>query len=140
MNKHNEDWMVYIGIEVLGELGKQLFDAQSKPESSPLDLLAGLSSPQVSSNKADDIPFTLEEIESLLDGLQRSDLSMSIRTALRKARNSIKGVTFERSDQSLSSVISDVERIIFLKRVHFFHDVTINQLAANRQYLSGSLV
>ena len=128
LNKHNEDWMVYIGIEVLGELGKQLFDAQTKPEASPLDLLAGLSAPQTSANKVDDIPFTLEEIESYLDGLQRSDLSLSIRTALRKARNSIKGVTFERSDQSLSSVISDVERIIFLKRVHFFHDVTINQL------------
>lgn len=128
LSKHNEDWMVYIGIEALGELGKQLFDAQSTPEASPLDLLASISAPQASSQKADDIPFTLEEIETLLESLQRSDLPMSIRTALRKARNAIKGVTFERSDSSAGAVISDIERIIFLKHVHFFHDVSIKQL------------
>ncbi|MGJ3238938.1 MAG: cyclic nucleotide-binding domain-containing protein [Anaerolineae bacterium] len=132
LDKQNEDWRVYIGIEALGEMGKRLYQTQNKPrQASPLDLLADLSSsdqPKTDDTLPEnDIPFTLVEIEQLLSQVP-DNLPMALRTALRKTRHAIQGVKFERSDQSISDVISEVERIIFLKRVQFFQDVTINQL------------
>ncbi len=128
LDPHNEDWIVYIGIEALGELGTKLYQSQSKPAASPLDLLSAIASHDTQSSQvAIDIPFSIEQIEKMLDSLQ-GDLPLSLRTALRKARNALKGIQFERSDASIGSVISEVERIIFLKRVQFFQDVTINQL------------
>ena len=129
LDPHNEDWIVYIGIEALGELGTKLYESQSKKRAtSPLDLLSAIKSSDTQRNrKALDIPFTLEQIEKMLESLQ-TDLPLSLRTALRKARNAIKGIQFERSEASPGTVTSEVERIIFLKRVQFFHDVTVNQL------------
>ncbi|MGB7341496.1 MAG: cyclic nucleotide-binding domain-containing protein [Phototrophicaceae bacterium] len=126
LNQHNEDWIIYIGIEALGELGKKLYQAQNQPKQSPLDLLSNMTSGN-NQAKTTDIPFTIHEIEAMLNSL-KGELPLTLRTALRKARNSMQGIEFERSDQSIGSVISDVERIIFLKRVQFFHDITINQL------------
>lgn len=126
LDQHNEDWIIYIGIEALGELGKQLYLATNQTQQSPLDLLSSLNTGN-SAPKSTDIPFSMTEIEVMLNSL-KGDLPLALRTALRKARNSIKGIEFERSDQSIGGVISEVERIIFLKRVQFFHDITINQL------------
>ncbi|GAB5492139.1 MAG: hypothetical protein Phog2KO_23540 [Phototrophicaceae bacterium] len=125
LDQHNEDWKVYIGIEALGELGHSLTKSQSIPDASPLDLL--MPAPQVPHNNQATIPFTIQEIERLLDSL-KGDLPLALRTALRKAQNAINGIQFERSNTSYGTVISDVERIIFLKHVDFFHSVTINQL------------
>ncbi len=126
LDQHNEDWKVYVGIEALGELGYKLTESQTSPQSSPLDLLAS-TAPSIQSQKNINIPFTVEEIEQLLNNL-RGELPLALRTALRKARNAINGIQFERSAQHHGTAISDVERIIFLKHVDFFHRVTINQL------------
>lgn len=126
LDQHNEDWKVYIGIEALGELGHELSQSHTTPQSSPLDLLLPNPS-QGSFQQKTNIPFTHQEIERLLDDLQ-GELPLALRTALRKAQNAIKGIQFERSDRSQGAVISDVERIIFLKHVDFFQGVTINQL------------
>ncbi|MEO1290819.1 MAG: cyclic nucleotide-binding domain-containing protein, partial [Chloroflexota bacterium] len=129
IDQHNEEWKIYIGIEALGELGQHLHQSQTQPQQSPLDLLSALggNDNDSPSKGADNIPFTLDEIRSLLASLQ-GELPLAIRTALRRAKNAIQGITFERSEQRIGSIISDVERIIFLKRVQFFQDISISQL------------
>jgi MFS family permease len=122
----DEDWMRYIVVSALGEMGQKLKAAQSASKSSPLDLLANLGAPKAS-RQDENSPFSLAEIEALFESYSATSDS-NLNQAVRKARMIVHGKSSELANNNSTDAIAEVERVIFLKQVAFFRDMSIREL------------
>jgi hypothetical protein len=71
--------------------------------------------------------LSLEEIESMLD-MAMDDPVADVRTAARSARRMIAGVRGTAVTPEEETVLSTIERIIFLKEATFFEGMTVDRL------------
>lgn len=76
---------------------------------------------------ASSIPFTLSEIDAMLE-TAFADPFIDVRMAARAAKRIIAGVYFKSLAQEEGILLSTVEKIIFLKEVPFFQSMTVDQL------------
>jgi hypothetical protein len=127
----------------LGNLFDPPSDNDNHPPSAPVtrtrratsgDLVGKLfDSPEVAvtpptpTNSGFPIPFTLSEIDAMLEAAF-SDPYIDVRMAARAAKRIIAGVYFKSLSQEEGILLSTVEKIIFLKEVPFFQSMTVDQL------------
>jgi HEAT repeat protein/ATP/ADP translocase len=76
---------------------------------------------------AGQLPFTLPEIEAMLE-VSLADLVGEVHIAARAAKWMIDGLHVTDVTREEETVLSTIERIIFLKEVPFFQGMTIDQL------------
>jgi HEAT repeat protein len=128
--KDEDEWLQVIAIFILGEMGLELAAAQkAKPRpKGKLDLLAKLGEPEEASPvETPSGLFNLNDIDTLLKGIP--DGAGERTTAVRAARRIMSGKSIVAvAAQQEENVLSVVEKIIFLKGVPLFEDMTINQL------------
>ncbi len=73
------------------------------------------------------VPFTLAEIETLLETALR-DEAEEVRSAAQSAKRLLAGAPMSRGTQEEPIMLSTIEKIIFLKEVPFFQNMTVAQL------------
>jgi CRP-like cAMP-binding protein len=119
LNSQSTPWFRVITMFALGEMGAKV---NKRSRRNPLDLLDG--------DKPADTPlFSRDEIQVML-GAALVDSDPNVRVASRAARRILEGEDVLQAAQTTEEhVLSLVERIIFLKGVPFFAEMTVNQLA-----------
>jgi HEAT repeat protein len=123
----DEDWMRYIVVSALGEMGQKLKAAQSASKASPLDLLASFGAPAEVAQADETTPYTLAEIEALFESYSLT-ADANLNQAVRKARMMVQANQGELASNNSTDAIAEVERVIFLKQVAFFRDMSIREL------------
>ncbi len=116
-------WLQLTAIFILGEIGAELAAKQKGPKSKQ-DLLGKLSGTEIPPESRS--LFRLDEIQTLLS--QVPGESEDLKVAVRAAQRLVSGQSVLVNAQEEGNVLSVVEKIIFLKEVPFFEDMTISQL------------
>jgi HEAT repeat protein/ATP/ADP translocase len=145
-------WLRAIAIHALGEMGAAL-KAQEQPAPAPaekrrtprirpVDLLGALTGEPKDSDKSEtplpveaaptvppaaSAPFTLEEIEAMIRTAVMDPVA-DVRLAASAAILMLRGAYPIQARQGGGTMLSSIERIIFLKQVSFFEGMTIDQL------------
>ncbi len=130
-------------LNALTETGKDEPSSPERPQEEvktrrtrPTDLLGvligsseptPLSSEKREVNKAATPPFTLPEIEALID-TAFADPFIDVRLAARAAKQMMAGVYITNLVQEEGILLSTIEKIIFLKEVPFFEGMAVDQL------------
>lgn len=145
-------WLRAITVYALGEMGAALraqeqaapapAEKRRSPRIRPIDLLGALTDEPKESDKAAVLPpveaasaappavsapFTLQEIEAMIRTAVM-DPVVDVRLAASAAILMLRGAYPIQARQGGGTMLSSIERIIFLKQVSFFEGMTVDQL------------
>ncbi len=146
LSRPDDSWLRAVMIYALAEIGAALPAEPSPAESSgveqstrrtarrnPLDLLTDklTTSAAPSPAPASEFVFSLQEIKAMvLDAM--ADESEEVQAAAQTAMRLLAGPRHsqEKTQQREETMLSTIEKVIFLKEVPFFQNMTVDQLKA----------
>jgi len=127
----DDSWLRTISTFALGEIGASHATGK-RPDrrSPPADLFAALADGPVEPPAPSScLPLILPEIEMMLQA-RLTDPVEQVQVAAQAAQRMIAGLNVADASREEETLLSTIERIIFLKEVSFFEGMTIDQLHA----------